>query len=154
MDCKNSAIKLLTFRDRTEKELRDRLTEKGFEEGEIEETLELLKGYGYIDDERYAKKFVSDGINVRGHGPGRIKIELLKKGVDREIIEAALENENPDPREQIAQILGRRFSDSDLSNPKERSRILGYFARRGYAVRDVISAVNERCAFEDIDTEE
>lgn len=154
MDCKDSAIKLLTFKDRTEKELRDKLKEKGYGDNEIDETTEFLKSYGYIDDLRYAKKFVADGINVRCHGPDRIRIELMRKGVSRETAAEVLENAAIDPRAQIEAALEQRFSHADLGNPKERNRILGYFARRGYAYRDVISTINERCAFDDIDTEE
>ena len=52
----DTAIYYLTFRDRSRKELCDKLTEKGYEEAEIAEAVEKLMSYGYIDDERYAHR--------------------------------------------------------------------------------------------------
>ena len=154
MDCREQALKLLSFKDRTEKELRGRLGEKGYSEDEIEETIEFLKEYKYIDDASYARKYASDGIKLKGHGPGRIKTELLHKGIDRGTVEEVLEEMETDPREQIEELMERRFSSADLGNPKERNRIFGYFARRGYSPHDIWGVINSRSSFKDVDFEE
>ena len=153
MDCREQALKLISFKDRTEKELRDRLEEKECTEDEIEETIEFLKNYGYIDDARYARRFAADSIKLRNHGPGRIRTELLRKGIDRDTIEIVLEEMETDPREQLEAAMERRFSSADLGNPKERNRIFGYFARRGYSPRDIWGVINSRCAFQDVDAD-
>lgn len=154
MDCREQALKLISFRDRTEKELRDRLEEKEYNEDEIEETIDFLKNYGYIDDSRYARRFAADSVKLKGHGPGRIKTELLRKGIDRETVEIVLEEMETDPREQLEAIMERRFSGADLGSHKERNRIFAYFARRGYSPRDIWGVINSRCAFQDVDFEE
>ena len=153
IDCREQALKLLSFKDRTEKELRDRLRDKGYSEGEIEETIEFLKEYKYIDDALYARRFAADSVKLKGHGPGRIRTELLRRGIDRDTIEIVLEEMETDPREQIETTMERRFSSADLGNPKERNRIFGYFARRGYSPRDIWGVINSRCAFRDVDTD-
>ena len=56
----DTAIYYLTFRDRSRKELCDKLAEKGYEEAEIAEAVEKLMSYGYIDDERYASSYNSE----------------------------------------------------------------------------------------------
>ncbi len=154
MNCKDYAVKILSIKDRTEKELRDKLREKKYPEDEIDGAVEDMKGYGYIDDARYAARFAADGFNLRGHGSARIKTDLIKKGVSRDIVDSVLEQNQTDPRERIREVLKVRFSSADLSNPKERNRILGFFSRRGYSYRDVIGVINDICAFENIDFEE
>ncbi len=150
MNCKDYAVKILSIKDRTEKELRDKLKEKNYPADEIDGAIEAMKGYGYIDDARYAARFAADGFNLRGHGPARIKADLIKKGVSRDTVDSVLEQNQTDPREKIGEVLRGRFGSADLSSPKERNRIVGYFARRGYSYRDLIGAINDVCAFEDI----
>ncbi|MGN1098060.1 MAG: regulatory protein RecX [Clostridia bacterium] len=154
MDCRERAIKIVALKDRTEKELRDKLAEKGYSDEEIDDAVEFMKSYNYINDESYAEKYVADGINLRGHGPRRIKTELLRRGISRDIAEAALENIEAEPRERLEEIMERRFAAADLGNPKERNRIFGYFARRGYSSHDIWGVINSRCAFRDIEYEE
>ena len=154
MDCREQALKLISFKDRTEKELRRRLEEKEYNEGEIEETIEFLKNYGYVDDARYARRFAADSVKLKSHGPGRIKTELLRKGIDRDTIEIVLEEMETDPREELEAAMERRFSSADLGNPKERSRVFGYFARRGYSPHDIWGVINSRSSFKDVDFEE
>lgn len=79
----DTAIYYLTFRDRSRKELCDKLTEKGYEEAEIAEAVEKLMSYGYIDDERYASSYIRN--QMRAKGRRRITMELSGKGVDSEM---------------------------------------------------------------------
>lgn len=155
---KDAAAKIIAVKDRTEKELIDKLSEKGYDEKEIAEAMAFAVEYGYIDDRAYTKKYISDGINVRNHGFGRIRTELLRRGIDRcladEEIELAKEAIEVDFGEKIDEIMERRFSGADLSNPKERNRIFGYFARRGYAPNEIWGAINRKSAFKDISSEE
>ncbi len=151
MDCREQALKLLSFSDRTEREMRKRLAEKGFDETDIDETLDFLTEYSYIDDRRYAAKYAADSVKLKGHGPGRIRAGLLQKGVSRDIVDETIDEMETDPREQLDAAMERRFANADLSNPKERNRIFSYFARRGYSPHDIWGAINGRSAFEDID---
>lgn len=151
-DCRNYALKLITFRDRTEKELRDKLREKGYDENTIEDEIVFLKDYGYIDDGRYAKSFTNDAISIKKWGRIRVYNELLKRGIDRETIAAALEDAfQDDSTDAVTAVLESRFKEADLGNPRERTRIFNYFMRRGYAPEEIKGAMNRVCAFNDID---
>ena len=55
---KLKALSLLTDMDRTEAQLRQKLKQKAFEEDIIEQTIEYVKSFGYIDDAKYAQRFV------------------------------------------------------------------------------------------------
>ena len=153
--CRDSAVKILAVKDRTEKELRDKLLEKGYGADEADDAVEAMKGFGYIDDRAYAEKYVSDGVKLRGHGEARIRSELLRRGVSRSIVDETLaQGLAADGAERVAEIMDRRFQGADLSNPKERSRIVAYFARRGFSYSDIRGAMNARSAFQDIEWED
>ncbi len=156
--CRESALKLLSFKDRTEKELSDKLREKGFDEKEIAEAMAFAVEYGYIDDKKYARKYICDGLKLRGYGFNRIRTELLRKGVARAVVDEEIafaeENAEAGQREIIGAAIEKRFSSSDLGNNSERRRIFGYFARRGYAPSDIWGAINEKCAFKDVSFED
>ena len=82
---KDQALKFLTYRQRSEKEIIDKLKKKGFEESIIDDTLNYLKKYKLVDDMEFAKAFMKDKINLNKFGPIRIKHELYKKGIDNNI---------------------------------------------------------------------
>ncbi len=145
------ALYLIEFRDRTEKELREKLFGKEYDEEQIEDTVEFLKSYGYIDDKRYASHFISDAINLKKWGKIRIRTELLRKGIDREIVEFAIEDAFCElDEERLLNEMKKRFSNSDFSNMKERTRIFGFFMRRGFTSDEIKGAMNKMSSFCDI----
>lgn len=152
INSRDYALRLIEFRDRTEKELREKLAGKGYSEEQIEETVEFLKSYGYIDDKRYTSHFISDAINLKKWGKIRIRTELLRKGIDREIVEFAIEDafsEIEDDR--VFAQMQSRFKDSDFGNIKERTRIFNFFMRRGFIPEEIKGAMNKMSAFCDIE---
>lgn len=94
----NTALDYLNYRKRTEKEIIDKLSEKGFEENIINNTLDYLKKYKFVDDLDYASSFVQDKVNLSKHGPYKIRYDLYRKGVSQEIIEEVLEEDDEYPR--------------------------------------------------------
>ena len=155
IDRRSYAFKLIEFRDRTQKELYIKLKEKGYDENTIEDELEFLKEYGYINDLRFAERFTSDAINLKKWGKIRIRAELIKKGVPRDIVENVLEDALSEADdERLFLQMQSRFKNSDLSNIKERTRIFNYYMRRGFSPDEIKGAINKMCAFDDIITEE
>lgn len=155
IDCRNYVFKLIEFRDRTEKELRGKLLEKGYDENTIEDEIAFLKDYGYINDARYAQRFVSDAVNLKKWGKIRIRTELLRKGVQGEIVDNAIEDafcEESDNR--LFDMMQKRFKDSDFGNIKERNRIFNFYMRRGFTPDEIKGAMNRMCSFDDIITDE
>lgn len=145
------ALRLITVKDRTENEMRSRLTEKGYGIEEIEAELVFLKEYNYIDDLKYAQRYASDCVNLRKWGKARIKMELIKKGIDREIAENAAEEACGESGEVLLSQMQKRFQNADMGNPKERARIFGYFARRGFSPDEIKGAMNKMGFFRDIE---
>ncbi len=152
IDCRNYALKLIEIRDRTQKEMRTKLLEKGYDEETAEKEIAFLKEYGYIDDERFAAHFTSDAINLKKWGKSRIRTELLRRGIDRNIIDDAIEeafSETDDDR--LYQEMEKRFRGADFGNMKERTRIFNFYLRRGFSPDEIKGAMNRMSSFRDIE---
>lgn len=155
IDCREYALKLIAFCDRTQKELKDKLTQKGYDENTIEDVIEFLTEYGYINDFKYAQHFINDCVNLKKWGKIRIRSELLKRGIERDVFENLLEDTfSEGSTDALIKQLQNRFKNSDLSNIKERTRIFNYFLRRGFSAEEIKGAINKVCSFNDIVTEE
>ena len=145
-------LKLITIKDRTEKELRDKLKEINFDENTIEEEIEFLSNYGYINDKRYAEHFTNDAINLKKWGKSRIRMELLRRGIDRNIIDDAIEEAFSDVEDdRLYQEMEKRFNGADFSNMKERTRIFNFYLRRGFSPDEIKGAMNRMSSFRDIE---
>ena len=141
MSAKDYAVKLLGFCDRSEKEIRERLTKKGYSEAECEEAIAFCRSYGYIDDERFAEHIVHDATKIKKLGKARITMELRQKGIDEDAVCEALERIG-DEREMLKEEMSRRFGNLDFTDKKVKNKVFGYFARRGFSARDILYAMN------------
>ena len=86
---KNAALRLLTYRSRSEKEVYRRLQGR-FSEEVIQRTLSDLRRQGLLDDAAFAKEWREQREKFRPRGPAVIRQELQRLGVDREVIRDAL----------------------------------------------------------------
>ena len=84
---KKKAMSLLEQQDRSEAGLRERLHRAGFSQEEAEDAILYVKGYGYLNDERFAENFIRAHIQTRSRQ--WILQSLSDKGVDREISQEA-----------------------------------------------------------------
>src|SRR5437762_1541300 len=78
------ALNLLSFRDRSRRELERRLLQAGFEAADVEETLEAMERVGLVDDERFARAVVEQEAGRRLSGRRAVASALAAKGVGRE----------------------------------------------------------------------
>jgi regulatory protein len=86
------AVKLLSAKPRSVAELRERLLERRWaSEKDVDDAIERLKEYGYLDDERFAFGYASLRIRERPLGKNRLARDLHFKKVDRAVADEALE---------------------------------------------------------------
>lgn len=83
------ALRLLGFRMRTEKELRERLERKGYDPGVTLQVVDRLKQWGYLDDQVYVENYIRSKIKPSGRS--LLKHELQLKGVEKDLVDAGLE---------------------------------------------------------------
>jgi regulatory protein len=137
----NYALNFLNFKWRTEKEIRNKMLLKGYDEEIIQETISYLKEQKLVDDRRFAEGFVKDKINFNKLGKYRLKNELYNKGISGDIIDEVL-SENCDDELERAMELGRKKLPSYKNDDKNAiyRKLGGFLQRKGYSY-DCISKV-------------
>jgi regulatory protein len=151
------AHRYLNARERTASEVRGHLDSKGIEPAVIDCVLALLTADRYVDDARFARLFVQDKRALDQWGAERIIRGLRTRGIDAEVIEAALAEDdmsdvpgsNGEPElERALAILVRRFPVPPRQR-RERDRALGVLIRKGYdpeLALDALAAYSARRA--------
>jgi regulatory protein len=141
-----TAIRSLEVRSFAQADLARRLARKGHPRPAIEAALERIHRLGLLDDAAYARNYVQTRA-ARGRGPARLKRDLLAMGVERALIERALDAEWPEGSDRttvpLALAQKRAAQLSGLPRQTKRRRVVAYLARRGFSGRD-ISEIVER----------
>ena len=135
-DAKARALKILERRDVSRKMLLDKLTEKGVADADAEEVADWLCGLGVVSDERFAGLVVRH-YAAKGYGERRIREELYRRGIDRELRDAALE-ELTGSDERLDRLLGAKLRGD--ASPENLQRTQNYLLRRGYSWEDIREA--------------
>lgn len=128
-----AALRLLTVRERSAAELRQRLRQKGYSPEVIIAVLDRLAESGLQDDARFAERFAEEAARGRGYAARRIRGELLRKGIGRDLA-AVASTTDPDEEEARAETLARSRAARMRGSPPEvvARRITGLLARRGF----------------------
>ncbi len=133
---------LLEKMDRTEEQLRVKLRQGYYPEDVIEDAIGYVKGYHYLDDLRYAQNYVR---SHRGKKSRRmLQMELQKRGVAKEWIQQALEEEyeQENEQEQILKWIRKKDYSSDTADLKEKQRMYQFLLRRGFRPNDILHALD------------
>lgn len=139
------ALSLLERSDRTEQEMRRKLKDREYGTEEIDEALEFLKEYRFIDDAEYAGRYArtySSGKSVR-----QIRLALEQKGIAREFIDEALDETEVDEESQIrAYLLKKGYQSGEGMESAACRKLAAALCRRGFpyeAVRRVMERMRE-----------
>lgn len=135
---KAAAAHIIGSRALSKKELTRRLVKKGNEASDAQAAADWLEDIGAVDDAGYAAALVRH-YGGKGYGPARVREELRRRGVDRELWDAALE-EMPEPAEILDQLIQKKCR-GELSGPKDKKRVGDMLLRRGFAWSDVKAAM-------------
>ncbi|OGU16634.1 MAG: hypothetical protein A2X61_01095 [Ignavibacteria bacterium GWB2_35_12] len=92
---KQSAYNYVSYKPRTEKQIRQKLRDKMFEKDEADLALEFLMKFDLVDDAKYAKQFITDYLKRKSSGKSKLMSELIIKGIDKSIAQQALEEYYP-----------------------------------------------------------
>ncbi len=141
-------MNLLKSKDYTREQLHQKLRQGFYPETVIEEALEYVESYGYIDDLRYATDYIY--YNQEYKSRRRIENDLQKKGISKEIIVAAWnkweqQGNEQDEEGQIVKLLEKKHFDMEAADWKETQKIYGFLLRKGFGpetVRKVLGKYN------------
>lgn len=126
---------LFKYRPRTEKEIRNRCREKGFDEETIETTIDELYTLKMLDDLRFSKMYVEDGLKLKSKGLFRLERELNDLGVSKDNIRQALESVE---EEEILEVLRQDYERNGKNNPEKWQRRM---YRRGFETKRIIEVL-------------
>ena len=132
------ALSILTFRDRSEQELRSKLSQAYYPDMIIDRVLDYVRKYGYFNEERFTAAY----IRARKNRKSRlvIKNELLQKGVAEDMIEEAFAEEYDENSEEDAELniikkeIAKRAKDPDALTYEQKQKIIASLYRKGFDI--------------------
>lgn len=149
---KDRAFLLLSYRARTEKEVRDRLTRAGFEADIVDEVIVKLYDLNFLDDQDFAAKFVKHRMNSRPVGRRVLAWEMRRKGLDAEIVAEATEAMDDETEREAARTAAQsRISKlGGMDRREARQRLGGFLQRRGFAWDTIRYVMDELLPSDDV----
>lgn len=128
--CLNAAIHFLSYRPRSEHEVRQRLHRRGFDSTNIENTVAKLKEQGLVDDQAFARFWKDNRDSFSPRGKSLVRLELKQKGVSGDIIGGMDATDDSTNAYRAAVEKARRLSRSDYQS--FRRKLGEYLRRRGF----------------------
>ena len=125
------AMNFLSYRTRSEAEVRQNLAKHGVETDVIEQVIQRLQRIGMVDDQQFAQTWVDNRSTFRPRGRRALAVELRKKGIGPETIDVVLAEINEDElalraaRKQVRKYRQLEWQDF-------RKKLSGFLARRGF----------------------
>jgi len=140
-----SALHLLSYRARSEKDLRKRLLDKDFNEAVVDAAMARVKEYGYVNDSDYSREVI-ESHQLTGKGRRTTLWKLRSDGVDPDEAQQLIEEAYPEENEVEVALAWASRRRVDLSDIKGRQRLTRQLLGRGFnydVIRDVISQLRE-----------
>lgn len=129
-ETRKKALSLLERRDYGSAELAAKLVDKGAEPDDAQSAVRYMIRVGFIDDERYAAMVVRH-YAAKGFGPARIREELRRRKIDRELWDAALA-ETPESDERAAALFAGKMRGR-AAEPDSLKKATAALVRRGFS---------------------
>ncbi len=139
------SLKYLINKPRTQKQMEEYLYKKGYDPVEIEETIGRLKEAKYINDFNYAENFARARSVTKHHGPHRLRRDLVKRGVERETVDKALNEfyEYTDLDEVLEKAVAKWVRINGIpEDTRSRKRLHDNLFRLGYEPGMIIDKIS------------
>ncbi len=134
------SMNLLKSREYTEYQIREKLRQGLYPEEAIDEAVEYVKSYRYIDDRRYAKDYIVYYSESRSRG--RIEQDLFRKGISKELIRTVYEEdlggENlPDEIPLMEKWLEKKGYNKENADYQEKQKMGAFLYRKGFSLDNI-----------------
>ncbi len=140
-----AALRLLSNRARSAKEMRTRLRMRGIDAAAIDEEVARLQNSGLLNDEQFARSWVADRSRTAPRGRRMLRYELLGRGIDPQAVEEA--TSGIDDLETARGLARTRARGSALDSYELfMSRVGGFLRRRGFSYDVVATVIRETWA--------
>ena len=137
--CMDVALRSLSKCVKTEKDIIKKLESKGFLEEIAIETVEKLKGYGYINDQDYSNRYAETYKNRKGKK--LIKLELKQKGVDEQVIDETLNGIESELETAVS--IAEKYCKNKEKDLKLMQKCYKYLLSKGFSYEDSLTATKQ-----------
>ena len=129
------AMHLLEKRPYTERDMRNKLKEGLYDQDSIDEAIDYLKSFGYIDDHAYAIQYID--TYTQNRSVRRLEQDLMKKGISKDVISEVLalkrdEGELGDEESMIRSLLEKRGFDPESADSKTIAKTVRFLYQKGF----------------------
>lgn len=139
-------FRILSRRDHSRKELKDKAYKKGYSGSFIDEILDEFEQKEYINDHKFAEKYAADKFEFNDWGPYKIRTQLFKKGISKAVTERVINNTFGDQaiKESMLTLITKR-KKRYLREPEEkrRKKVFDYLMRKGYDSANILKHLDE-----------
>lgn len=141
---KNKAMSILNRKAISEKDLRQKLSADDYSPEVVDEVIDKLKEYGFIDDKSLAQRIANDNSNLSRFGTNKIKQNLYKKGIGKEDIQEVIETISTDEQLDNAIYLARKRYDRVKGEDKRKvyQKLSQHLLYKGFSYDIVKKAID------------
>ena len=131
------ALHLLNEMGRTETQLYNKLRQSGYTDDVVEEAVQYVKSFGYVNDHEYAYSFITNRKNKKSRR--ELYIQLSQKGISLEVLDNVFEECYSDysAEEAIYNIMKKKKYDPQTATKADTQKILTYLTRKGFLYEDI-----------------
>ena len=129
------------YQDRCKKEIFTKLNSFELADDDRNFIVGFLNDEGYINDERYCRSYVKSKLSLKKWGVNKIKLSLITKGIDKEIIDEVLSEIDQDSyKEELVNLLKNKKINED--DPyKRKAKLIRYAVGKGYSISEVMEVL-------------
>lgn len=139
---KSSAIRYLSLKLHSEREVQNKLENEGFDHKTIDSVIEELKSIGYINDKIYVQKFIYDRSKLKPKAKKMLKFELLSKGISESIIDEILNEWEVDEETVANNLIKKKFGKYNFEDENVIKKIYSFLRHRGYSF-EIIDSITK-----------
>ncbi len=146
------AVTLLRYRGRSEKEMRDRLTKKGYQREDIEAVVLYLKEYGFLDDRALAENLKHQAMASKLLGFQGTRRFMQQRGLPRDIIDEVMGYDAGRELATLKKLIDKkRRTVEKYPEPKRTRSLIGLLMRKGYSLQLIRKVLTKRIANEEME---
>jgi len=140
------ALRYLSYRPRSELEVKNYLRQKGCEPEVTNGVIARLRSLNYLDDLSFARIWARSRLESRGYGPRRVEQELRIKGIAAEVIRQTLQQslQQTSEQESAKKLLTKRFGGASWQDAKTQRRAVALLLRRGFSSKVIFDLLKYR----------
>ncbi len=142
MSAKSVAVRLLSRREHSAFEIRDKLLKRDFDEEEVTQTISELQEGGWLSDERFAEAYIRMR-QLKGFGPIRISIELNERGVKESIVDDYLQAEDEGWQQTLERQYLKKYKNKSIADYNDKAKRIRFLQYRGFALDAIYRIVRD-----------